>query len=84
MCTLTVRPPAVLIIPNQWAPGVRRQSCLPSSTEAKEQCHIAPLAHVAAAVQGQDAALGHQVVHHTAVHNRKCLCITPSCVSLQA
>lgn len=62
---LTIRSPAVFIISNKGPPWVCGQSGLACARQAKEQGHITTVAHVAAAVQGQHAALGHQVVHHT-------------------
>lgn len=56
--------PAVFVVADQRARRVGRQRRLARAGQPKEQGDVARGAHVAARVEGEDAALGHEVVHH--------------------
>ncbi|KAG6546316.1 hypothetical protein Mapa_012357 [Marchantia paleacea] len=58
-----VGPPAVLVVADQQPVVVGGQRGFAGSRQAEEERHVASLAHVAAGVQRQNAALGHEVVH---------------------
>ena len=55
--------PAMLIVPDQVAAGIRRERCLARAGEPEEDGDIAVVAHVRGAVHGQDALEGQAVVH---------------------
>eukprot|EP01137_Pigoraptor_chileana_P000325 Opistho-2@36320 len=63
--------PAVLVVANEIALGIRRQCRLAGATQAKEQSDIAIRPLVGARVKRKHAGLGHQVVHdrkHALLH----------------